>query len=52
LRGKTKIELPKTTKAEELTLEEVKAMIEKAKPAKKKAKPKAKAKAKPKAKKK
>jgi len=52
LKGKTKIELPKTTKAEELTLEEVKAMIEKAKPAKKKAKPKAKAKAKPKAKKK
>ena len=36
IKGKTKIELPKTTKAEKLTLEEVKAMIEKAKPAKKK----------------
>ena len=48
IKGKAKIELPKTTKAEKLTLEEVKAMIEKAKPAKKKSK----AKAKPKAKKK
>jgi len=40
IKGKTKIELPKTTKAEKLTLDEVKAMIEKAKPAKKKAAPK------------
>ena len=37
LKGKTKIELPKTTNAEKLSLEEVKELIEKAKPAKKKA---------------
>jgi len=37
LKGKTKIELPKTTKADKLTLEQVQAMIEKAKPTKKKA---------------
>ena len=43
IKGKTKIELPKTTKADKLTLEEVKGMIEKAKPAKKKAAPKKKA---------
>ncbi|MGB1039317.1 MAG: DNA topoisomerase, partial [Flavobacteriales bacterium] len=36
IKGKTKIELPKTTKAEKLTLEQVQGMIEKAKPAKKK----------------
>jgi DNA topoisomerase-1 len=52
--GKIKIELPKTTDAEALSLEEVKAMIEKKKPkkAKKKAKPKAKSKAKSKSSKK
>jgi DNA topoisomerase-1 len=50
--GKIKIELPKTTDAEALSLEEVKAMIEKKKPkkAKRKAKPKAKAKSKAKSK--
>jgi DNA topoisomerase-1 len=36
LKGKTKIELPKTVEAEKLTLEEVKAIIEAKKPAKKK----------------
>lgn len=36
LKGKTKIELPKTVDAEKLTLEEVKAIIEEKKPAKKK----------------
>jgi DNA topoisomerase-1 len=36
LKGKTKIELPKTVDAEKLSLEEVKAIIEKKKPAKKK----------------
>ncbi|MDA9262299.1 type I DNA topoisomerase, partial [bacterium] len=44
IKGKTKIELPKTTKAEKLTLADVQNMIEKAKPAKKKAKAKPKAK--------
>ncbi len=46
--GKTKIELPKTTDAEALTLDEVKAMLDKKKP--KKTKKKTKTKAKPKAK--
>jgi len=36
LKGKTKIELPKTVDAEKLSLEEVKDIIEKKKPAKKK----------------
>ncbi len=36
LKGKTKIELPKTVDAEKLSLEEVKAIIEEKKPAKKK----------------
>jgi len=36
LKGKTKIELPKTVDAEKLSLEEVKAIIEKKKPTKKK----------------
>jgi hypothetical protein len=36
-KGKTKIELPKTTDAEALTLDEVKAMLEKKSPKKKKA---------------
>mgnify|MGYP005849485167 CR=1 FL=1 len=49
--GKTKIELPKTTDAEALTLEEVKAMIDKKKP-KRKTKRKSTAKAKPKSKRK
>jgi len=53
LKGKTKIELPKTVDAEKLSLEEVKAIIEKKKPAKKKpaAKKKPVAKKSPKAKK-
>ncbi|MCJ8288306.1 MAG: type I DNA topoisomerase [Crocinitomicaceae bacterium] len=54
IKGKTKIEMPKTTDAEALTLEEVKAIIEAKAPKKKakaKAKPKAKSKAKVKAKK-
>ncbi|MFT5777946.1 MAG: DNA topoisomerase-1 [Crocinitomicaceae bacterium] len=47
VKGKTKIELPKTTDAAAMTLEEVKAIIEAKAPKKKaKAKPKAKAKAK------
>ncbi|MDG1331983.1 MAG: type I DNA topoisomerase [Crocinitomicaceae bacterium] len=49
IKGKVKIEMPKTTDAEALTLEEVKAIIEEKAPKKKtraKAKPKAKAKAK------
>ena len=41
IKGKLKIELPKTTKAEKLTLEEVEAMIEAKKPKKKAAKKKA-----------
>jgi len=41
IKGKTKIELPKTTKAEKLTLEEVEAIIEAKTPKKKKAKKKA-----------
>jgi DNA topoisomerase I len=54
IKGKIKIELPKTTDAQALTLEEVEAIIEAKAPKKKKAKakPKAKSKAKPKAKKK
>ncbi len=51
IKGKTKIELPKTTDAKALTLEEVEAMIAAKKP-KRKTKAKAKAKAKPKPKKK
>tara|TARA_B100000809_G_scaffold260696_1_gene308118 strand:+ start:147 stop:2657 length:2511 start_codon:yes stop_codon:yes gene_type:complete len=47
IKGKLKIELPKTFEVEKLTLEEVKKMIEEKTPKKK---PKAKAKAKPKAK--
>ncbi len=51
IQGKTKIELPKTSNAEALTLEEVLSIIEAKAPKKKSAaKPKAKAKAKPKAK--
>lgn len=51
VKGKLKIEMPKTTDAPALTLEEVKGIIEAKAPKKKaKAKPKAKAKAKPKAK--
>ncbi len=50
IKGKVKIELPKTTNAEALTLEEVEAIIEAKAPKKKKAK--SKSKAKPKAKKK
>lgn len=51
VKGKTKIEMPKTTDAAALTLDEVKAIIEAKAPKKKaKAKPKSKAKAKPKAK--
>ncbi|MFT5858427.1 MAG: DNA topoisomerase-1 [Flavobacteriaceae bacterium] len=46
IKGKTKIELPKTTDAQALTLEEVQAMIEAKAPKKKKAKAKAKPKAK------
>ncbi|MFT4642250.1 MAG: DNA topoisomerase-1 [Candidatus Azotimanducaceae bacterium] len=41
LKGKVKIELPKTTKADKLTLEEVQAIIEKKAPKKKTAKKKA-----------
>jgi DNA topoisomerase-1 len=52
VKGKIKIELPKTTDAEALTLEEVEAIIEAKAPKKKKPKAKAKSKAKPKAKKK
>ncbi|MGX1024255.1 DNA topoisomerase-1 [Psychroflexus sp. MBR-150] len=44
--GKTKIELPKTTDAEALTLEEVKAMLDKKKPKKTKRKTKPKSKSK------
>lgn len=40
IKGKLKIELPKTFKVEKLTLEEVQKMIEAKKPAKKKAAPK------------
>ena len=36
IKGKTKVELPKTTKAEELTLEEVKDILEKSGKGKKK----------------
>ena len=36
IKGKTKVEMPKTTKVEKMTLEDAKAIIEKAKPAKKK----------------
>ena len=35
IKGKTKVELPKTTKAEKLTLEEVKDILEKKAPKKK-----------------
>lgn len=41
IKGKTKIELPKTTKAEKLTLDQVKEMIEKAAPKRKTTKKKA-----------
>jgi len=51
IKGKTKIELPKTTDAEALTLDEVKAMIEKKAPKKKVTKKKAPAKKKTAAKK-
>jgi DNA topoisomerase-1 len=51
IKGKTKIELPKTTDAEALTLDEVKAMIEKKAPKKKATKKKAPAKKKTAAKK-
>ena len=45
LKGKTKIELPKTTKAEKMTLEDAQAILEKNAPKKKKKKPAAKKKA-------
>lgn len=45
LKGKTKIELPKTTKAEKMTLEDAQAILEKNAPKKKKKKAAAKKKA-------